>query len=227
MATKVLELSGIGTVSISKRSGQKSIRISISGGKIKVSQPSWLPYSAGEAFAHSRREWIAEHIEGAATKTYKQGQQIGESRLLVIEFGAKRSSRVTDDLVIVGLASGEDIASSGAQSYIAAAANRSLRRDAEKTLPPRLKSLAEIHGFTYKSVKIKSLKRRWGSCTTHKDIALNQRLVELTQAHIDYVLLHELVHTEQMNHGEMFWSRLEQVYPNAKGTAKIVRRLQP
>jgi predicted metal-dependent hydrolase len=227
MASKTIDIVGVGAVTISKRRTQKSIRISISGGVAKVSQPTWLPYSAGEAFAHSRKAWIAEHVGNHTPKIYKQGQQIGESRLLVVEYGTKRSSRVTNDLVIVGLVNGENLESKNAQDYIATAANRSLRKDAERILPIRLQTLAEIHGFTYKSVKIKVLKRRWGSCTAYKDIALNQRLVELNQTHIDYVLLHELVHTEHMNHGEKFWSRLEQVYPEAKKVAKTVRHLQP
>ena len=146
---------------------------------------------------------------------------------LLKEYGDKRASRVTNDLVIVTLVDGETSGSVDAQGYIAKAAMRALRKDAEEHLPLRLQELAYQHNFSFRSVTIKHLKRRWGSCTTRKDIALNLFLVELEQPHIDYVLLHELTHTLHMNHGSEFWAKLEQVYPNAKKVAKEVRRLQP
>ena len=79
----------------------------------------------------------------------------------------------------------------------------------------------------YKSVGVKQLTRRWGSCSSKKDITFNLRLMTLQSEYIDYVIFHELTHTQHMNHGSEFWAKLEQVYPGAKKTAKIVRRLQP
>ena len=227
MATKIIVDEIIGNVTISKRSGQTSIRLAVSGGKVRVSQPTWLPFAAGEAFFRSRSTWVVEQLAKTPTKSYKQGQQIGKCRLLVIEFGDKRASRVTNDLVIATLLHGEVPSSVDAQHYISRATMRALRRDAEEHLPARLQELAYMHNFNFRAVTIKHLKRRWGSCTTKKDIALNLFLIELDQQHIDYVLLHELTHTLHMNHGSEFWAKLEQVCPGAKKLAKTVRRLQP
>ena len=73
------------------------------------------------------------------------------------------------------------------------------------------KSLAQKYGFTYESVKINSSKGRWGSCSAKRGINLSYFLVLLPQHLIDYVLLHELCHTREMNHGEKFWSILNSV----------------
>ena len=76
--------------------------------------------------------------------------------------------------------------------------------------PPRLDRLSKQCGLPYASVKINSSQGRWGSCSTKKDINLSYYLVLLPSYLIDYVLLHELCHTREMNHSERFWSLLNQ-----------------
>ena len=60
-------------------------------------------------------------------------------------------------------------------------------------------------------MKINSSKGRWGSCSARKAINLSYYLVLLPKHLIDYVLLHELCHTREMNHGERFWALLNSV----------------
>lgn len=66
----------------------------------------------------------------------------------------------------------------------------------------------ERYGLPYKSVQINSSRGRWGSCSSHKKINLSYFLVLLPKHLIDYVLLHELCHTCEMNHGDRFWDLL-------------------
>ena len=87
-------------------------------------------------------------------------------------------------------------------------------------LPSRLAFLSKQCGLPYSSVKINSSQGRWGSCSARKAINLSYYLVLLPSHLIDYVLLHELCHTREMNHSE----RIEKVpYGNIKFfTAKII-----
>ena len=83
-----------------------------------------------------------------------------------------------------------------------------LRRNAKIILPPRLYMLSEKHRLPYESVQINSSRGRWGSCSSRKKINLSYFLVLLPKHLIDYVLLHELCHTCEMNHGDRFWDLL-------------------
>ena len=96
------------------------------------------------------------------------------------------------------------------QSWLHKVIEESLRRNAKSILPSRLASLSKQCGLPYSSVKINSSQGRWGSCSARKDINLSYYLVLLPSHLIDYVLLHELCHTREMNHSERFWVLLNQ-----------------
>ena len=89
-----------------------------------------------------------------------------------------------------------------------------LRKEAKRLLPNRIQQLAEIHGFTFSNVKIQSSKSRWGSCSSSRTINLSLYLMLLPSHLIDYVLLHELCHTKEMNHGDNFWRWMDKVTDN-------------
>lgn len=95
------------------------------------------------------------------------------------------------------------------QEWLRKVIEEALRRNAKILLPPLLYALSLQHGLTYKSVKINSSSGRWGSCSARGNINLSYYLVLLPQHLIDYVLLHELAHTREMNHGERFWVLLD------------------
>lgn len=103
-----------------------------------------------------------------------------------------------------------DFADEQLQDWLRKVIEESLRRNAKSILPARLEHLSQTVGLPYASVKINSSKGRWGSCSAKKDINLSYFLVLLPSHLIDYVLLHELCHTREMNHSERFWSLLNQ-----------------
>lgn len=226
MPSKNLTLEGIGEVTITKRRTSKNIKIVIAPGKVSVSQPSWLPFSAGQAFLLARLSWVRSHMMPIKVR-YTDGQKIGQNHTLHLAHSARRQAKITTNEIYIGLPTDEDPVSASVQQFIDSSAIKALRSEAEDYLPVRTRELAAKYGFTYKSVSVKLLKRRWGSCTAHKDITYNLRLMELMTTYIDYVILHELTHTEHMNHGDKFWARLVEVYPYARKVSKTVRRFQP
>ena len=106
------------------------------------------------------------------------------------------------------------------QAWLRKVIEEALRRNAKIVLPPRLYMLSMQHNLPYKSVKINSSSGRWGSCSAQGNINLSYYLVLLPKHLIDYVLLHELAHTREMNHGERFWDLLDRM---TDGKAQALR----
>jgi predicted metal-dependent hydrolase len=230
MATKVIELAGVGPVTLVKRAGSRNIRLTVTPGGVRVSMPRWTPYSAGQAFAHQHADWIAAELAKQTGPLLEQGQQIGKLHHLRFEQNLSdqpAASRVTGTEIIVRMHTDETISSPTVQKRARSAAVRALKREASTLLPPRLHGLAAKHNKQYNDVSIKQLKRRWGSCDNHKNIVLNLFLMELPWDYIDYVLLHELAHTVQMNHGEAFWHELKLMQPRARDLARQLHQHQP
>lgn len=97
------------------------------------------------------------------------------------------------------------------QAWLRKVIGEALRRNAQALLPPRLSLLADRHGLAYRSVRINNSRGRWGSCSGRGSINLSYFLILLPQHLVDYVLLHELAHTREMNHGDAFWELLNRL----------------
>lgn len=97
------------------------------------------------------------------------------------------------------------------------------RNVAKEILVKRLNQLSEKHQLPYNRVFIRNQKTRWASCSFKNNISLNIKLIMLADVLIDYVLLHELVHTRIKNHGNEFWEMLETFLSDAK---KIDKKLK-
>jgi len=103
-----------------------------------------------------------------------------------------------------------------------------LRAEAKAYLPGRLKELAEVHGLgPYNRVSIKHNISNWGSCSTKGNINLNLCLMTLPKDLQDYVMLHELCHLKEMNHGPRFHALMEMVCPGHHEKAAQMRRYHP
>ncbi|MBN2270483.1 MAG: M48 family metallopeptidase [Sedimentisphaerales bacterium] len=114
--------------------------------------------------------------------------------------------------------------------YKAATVNKPMmpKAKAKQILKKRLRELADEHGFEYQKVFIKSQKTRWGSCSDRNNINLNINLVSLSQELIDYVILHELVHTRVKSHSRKFWAQLDKyVGGRARDLQKAVKMHRP
>jgi len=91
---------------------------------------------------------------------------------------------------------------------------------AQKKLLNRLNELAKANNFVYNKASIRNQKTRWGSCSAKNNISLNIKLVRLPGELIDYVILHELLHTRIKNHGQSFWRALDKLAGDSKACRK-------
>lgn len=97
------------------------------------------------------------------------------------------------------------------QEVIKKMIERALRYEAKRILPQKVAYWAKLHNFTFSDVKINKSGGRWGSCSSKKSINLSINCMLLPEHLVDFVILHELCHTIEMNHGERFWALLDKV----------------
>lgn len=83
-----------------------------------------------------------------------------------------------------------------------------LREEAKILLPQKLSYFSDQYGFHFHKVTIKHNSSNWGSCSRAGNINLNLNLIRLTEPLCDYVLLHELCHLKEPNHGPRFHALL-------------------
>ncbi|MGE4444361.1 MAG: M48 family metallopeptidase [Candidatus Altimarinota bacterium] len=60
-------------------------------------------------------------------------------------------------------------------------------------------------GILYNKFYVKNLKTKWGSCSSIQNISLNFKLVHLPLKFLRYVIIHEVCHLKEKNHGKKFW----------------------
>ncbi|VAW38327.1 Putative predicted metal-dependent hydrolase [hydrothermal vent metagenome] len=100
------------------------------------------------------------------------------------------------------------------------------KRSKEEILA-RLAILSERHGLGYNRATVRRQRTLWGSCSPKGNISLNLHLTRLPGEIMDYVIVHELVHTKIPNHSARFWTELERLVPGARKIDKRLKEHRP
>ena len=83
-------------------------------------------------------------------------------------------------------------------------------------LAEQVRAFAARYGFQYQKIRISSARTRWGSCSSRGTLSFTYRLIMAPLEVVDYVVLHELVHTQVRNHSLTFWKRVGELMPDYK-----------
>ena len=111
-----------------------------------------------------------------------------------------------------------------AQTRAAVAFEQWYRERAKQVLSERVKFFADQYNFQYKKVGITSARTRWGSCSATGSLNFSWRLIMAPLQVVDYVVVHELVHTIVQNHSKRFWRKVAAIMPNYEQHRKWLRK---
>jgi predicted metal-dependent hydrolase len=95
--------------------------------------------------------------------------------------------------------------------------------EAKRILTARIEYLAAKNGFSFNRITVRRQRTRWGSCSQKNCISLNARLISIPEELMDYVILHELVHTKIHNHSKRFWKELDKYVGDSRSLSKKMR----
>ena len=217
---------------LTKSMKAKSVNISVRPfEKVKVTVPFFVSFKKAEDFVIKKKAWIQRNL--LRLKSIEQKQTIFDfntsfsTRNHLLKLNKVESNdikyRLKDQVFSVDIPNSANVKSLYIQQKIRFAIEETLRKEAKDYLPKRVKELAEKNSFRFKKVSVRNSKTRWGSCSYENNINLNIHLMRLPNHLIDYVILHELVHTKIKNHSKDFWNMLDLVTGNAKKLDKELK----
>lgn len=98
------------------------------------------------------------------------------------------------------------------------------KQRAYEKISERVQWYAQKRGFKYNKVNITDAQKRWGSCSSKRNLNFSWRLIMAPLAVVDYVVVHELVHLEEKNHTKAFWAKVKMLMPEYEKHRDWLRR---
>lgn len=222
----------LGDLKVRRHPFAKHVSVSIAPqGQLIVVAPLRMPLVLVRhrvaAMRNIAQQLLVRHV---ALVQYRDKQLIGRSHKIVVvptQMVDQPSVSVERSTILVCLPPEHQITTPSVQKMIREHVRTVLRKEAKMYLPQRLALLAKHGGFHYQRVRLQHASSRWGSCSSNGTISLNIALMLLPDELIDYVLVHELCHTSQMNHSSAFWRCVERYDPNYKHHRTQLRQKTP
>ena len=212
MAKRIIEDNDFGKIIINSRINARNISLSIRADGLHLTVPPYTKYTTIHDVVEKYRSQLIPAFEKVKPQELNAGFRIdSECFKLKMEAGKGKNFtlRYDDDEVTLFYPANTDFNDKTVQTTIRNGIVRALKHNAAQMLPPVLETLALRHKLKYRKVKINGARRRWGSCTSAGTINLSCYLLLLPPHLSDYVMLHELAHTVEMNHSPRFWRLLD------------------
>jgi predicted metal-dependent hydrolase len=218
-----------GAITVRKSARATQVRLRVApDGTLRASMPVYAPLFLLKRLVKASRPQLRKMLEQAQPAAhYENGQQIGKSHTLIVRLGVRLGVKRSKQHIIATLPPSKTLTDPDVVRLIRDASIAALRLEAKSYLPKRLQYLADQYGFRYSKVRFSHASSRWGSCTSTGTISLNIALMKLPFELIDYVLIHELAHTIQMNHSPQFWNLVEKGDPHYKVHRRTLKAEAP
>ena len=219
----------LGKITIRRSARSKHVTMRVApDGSLRVAAPMYTPlFIIKRSIVSSKRDLKGLLDKHRPVLQYSDGDQVGKSHSIMVREGTTTAVERDKLRIIVTLADDANVQSPDVQALLRPEIINALKREAKGYLPKRLKYLADQHGFTYERVRFSHASGRWGSCSSNGTISLNIALMKLPFELIDYVLIHELAHTMQMNHSDAFWKIVAEYNPSYKSHRSRLKREAP
>jgi len=98
-----------------------------------------------------------------------------------------------------------------------------VRARTKKLVLERLRLYNKHYKLHFNRVVIRNQRSRWGSCSAQKHLNFNYKLFFLPPELLDYVVVHELCHLQELNHSHKFWALVGETIPNYQERKKQLR----
>uniref|UniRef100_E6QXF8 Putative metal-dependent hydrolase n=1 Tax=mine drainage metagenome TaxID=410659 RepID=E6QXF8_9ZZZZ len=210
--SKCIMLSGCAQAYCLKRSRQRrTVALSVQKTGLVVYAPWAVPLEKIEQIIHSKADWVRKKLTLCVARvepSWLDGMRLwfkGEALELRLLNRVNTGVWLGDKVLWVPQREGVPVQHSVSRWY----QEQAMVHYAERVRQffPHLKRQPDM-------LKLTSARTRWGSCTSAGAVRINWRLVQASDAEVDYVLAHELAHLTHLNHSGQFWREVARLYPD-------------
>lgn len=201
-----------------RRSSRRTIGLAIDARGLRVGAPLRASLGDIEALIRQHGQWVLDKLDDWRQRPARERLPITDGCVisvlgepLTVSFTPaprrdwRRGWQIAPGRLQLALPAGGDAN---------ALCETALRAHARDDFARRLAEQAARFGVPTPPLRLSSARTRWGSCSASGRISLNWRLIFLPPALVDYVVIHELAHLREMNHGPRFWSLVGQLCPD-------------
>ncbi len=212
-------------------SGRRTLGISVlPDSSVIIRVPYLTSFKTIDRLIQEKSGWIIKHRDNYNRKEpanqarlYADGEIHlfrGKESVLKIEKSGKPYCRFYDGIIELGLEKTDDAKAVKLLLY------KGYKNEAMIMLPETFNNILEKYDyqmFKPAGLVIRTMKRRWGSCSNKGIITLSTELIKLNDLFIEYIIIHELCHLKHHNHGAMYYKTLSEVFPEWKKVRKELR----
>lgn len=203
---------------------RKTVQITMDGGRVLVAAPVDTSASNLEAIVHKRAPWILRRSPELSLhvprKRFVSGETLpylGRNVRLIVESADVPSTQVRFDHWCFRIAVPIALDETRRYEEIRKVVVQWYRKRASRRLPQTVELWRKRMGLPgAPEVLVRDQRQRWGSCAPDGTLRFNWRVVMLTPALIDYVVIHELTHLRVNGHSREFWGLISNTMPDAQ-----------
>jgi len=209
------------------RSNRKTVALYVRpDAGLEVRAPLRMSRAAIDQFVASKESWIGKNLSLVRERNARKAA-------FALHYGDKLPLRGGE--FPISARAGNRLGFDGEQFYmppelseekIRAACVQIYRLAARRILPEKTAEFSKRMGAAPRAVKINSARTRWGSCSAQQNLNFSWRLLMAGDDVIDYVVVHELAHLREMNHGPRFWALVAGVLPDYRERQQRLKLLQ-
>jgi predicted metal-dependent hydrolase len=213
-------------------SRRRSIGISVlPDSSVIVRVPRLTSLKTIDRIVREKYTWILKHRDNYRNpanyplkRLYSNGESHlfrGNESILKVEKSAKQYIRFYDSTIDMGIDKPDNPEAVHRLLY------KGYKNEAIIHFPELMNKVLNDHKdqmFKPSGLVIRTMKRRWGSCSNKGKITLSTELIKLSDQYIEYVVTHELCHLKHHNHGSEFYKLLSELYPEWKAVRKELRK---
>ncbi len=221
VSTSAMTVDGISVSVIRKTIKNIHLYVSAPDGRVRLSVPSKMSDSEAGEFIRSRMEWIKARRSrfSGVPNQYVSGEKHrfrgSVYTLKIIEESGKAGVKLCD--ASIELHTVKDATAETKKKML----TEWHRREMKNIVPSLLSEWEERIGVRSASWNVRLMKTRWGTCNpVRKNIWLSLELIKQPPRLLEYVIVHELVHLMESNHGKSFQALMDKFLPGWRALKK-------